>query len=215
MPPLLLQFPNFDPVLVQIGPFAIRWYALAYIVGILLGWLYARIIIRNASYWGGPAPLSVVDLDDFIVWVTLGIILGGRSGYVLFYNPGYFAAHPLEALELWKGGMSFHGGFTGCVVAVVLFARSRGLSILSLGDITCAVAPIGVLFGRLANFVNGELWGRPSDVPWAMVFPTGGPEPRHPSQLYEAALEGVVLFLILYALIRRGAPHRRVLAVAR
>jgi phosphatidylglycerol:prolipoprotein diacylglycerol transferase len=205
---LALPFPNIDPVLIQLGPFAIRWYALAYIAGILLGWLYARAIIRNEKLWGGPAPMTATDCDDFIVWVTLGVILGGRLGYVLFYNPDYFAAHPLEALQLWKGGMSFHGGFTGCIVAVVLFARSRGIPVLSLGDITCAVGPIGVLLGRLANFINGELWGRPADVPWAMVFPTGGPVPRHPSQLYEAALEGLLLFVVLGLLVRSGALKR-------
>jgi phosphatidylglycerol:prolipoprotein diacylglycerol transferase len=195
-------------VLIQLGPFAIRWYALAYILGILLGWLYARAIIRNEKLWGGPAPMTAVDFDDFIVWVTLGVILGGRLGYVLFYNPEYFAAHPLEALQLWKGGMSFHGGFTGCVVAVVLFAKSRGIPVLSLGDVTCAVGPIGLFLGRLANFINGELWGRPSDVPWAMVFPTGGQVPRHPSQLYEAALEGLLLFVVLGLLVRGGALKR-------
>jgi phosphatidylglycerol:prolipoprotein diacylglycerol transferase len=205
---LALPFPNIDPVLIQLGPFAIRWYALAYIAGILLGWLYARAIIRNEKLWGGPAPMTATDCDDFIVWVTLGVILGGRLGYVLFYNPDYFAAHPLEALQLWKGGMSFHGGFTGCIAAVVLFARSRGIPVLSLGDITCAVGPIGVLLGRLANFINGELWGRPADVPWAMVFPTGGPVPRHPSQLYEAALEGLLLFVVLGLLVRSGALKR-------
>jgi phosphatidylglycerol:prolipoprotein diacylglycerol transferase len=208
MPALALQFPNFDPILIQIGPFAIRWYALAYIVGILGGWLYARAIIRSTKPWGGPAPMTSTHYDDFIVWVTLGVILGGRIGYVLFYNPSYFAAHPCEALELWKGGMSFHGGFTGCVAAVVLFALKHKISMLSLGDITCAVGPIGLLLGRLANFINGELWGRPSDVPWAMVFPTGGPLPRHPSQLYEAALEGVVLLVVLGLLIRAGALRR-------
>jgi len=208
MPTLALQFPNFDPVLIQLGPFAIRWYALAYIAGILIGWLYARAIIRNDRLWGGPPPMTVADYDDFIVWITLGIILGGRIGYVLFYNPEYFAAHPLEALQLWKGGMSFHGGFTGCIAAVVLFARSRGIPVLSLGDVTCAVGPIGLFLGRLANFINGELWGRPADVPWAMIFPTGGPLPRHPSQLYEATLEGVVLLLVLALLIRRGALRR-------
>jgi len=206
--PLVLTFPNFDPILIQLGPFAIRWYALAYIAGILIGWLYARAIIRNQRLWGGPAPLTTADYDDFIVWVTLGIILGGRIGYVLFYNPEYFAAHPFEALQLWKGGMSFHGGFTGCIAAVVLFAKSRGIPVLSLGDITCAVGPIGLFLGRLANFINGELWGRPADVPWAVVFPTGGPLPRHPSQLYEAGLEGVVLLLVLGFLIRRGALRR-------
>jgi phosphatidylglycerol:prolipoprotein diacylglycerol transferase len=205
---LALPFPNFDPVLIQLGPFAIRWYALAYIVGILLGWLYARTIIRNERLWGGPAPMKVIDYDDFIVWVTLGVILGGRLGYVLFYNPSYFAAHPLEALQLWKGGMSFHGGFTGCVAAVVLFAKKRGIPILSLGDVTCAVGPIGLFLGRLANFINGELWGRPAEVSWAMVFPGGGPLPRHPSQLYEAALEGLLLLLLLLLLVRGGALKR-------
>jgi len=208
MPFLVLRFPDFDPVLVTIGPFAIRWYALAYIVGILLGWLYARAVIRAESLWGGPAPLTVVDFDDFVLWVTLGIILGGRAGYVLFYNPLHFAAHPAEILQLWKGGMSFHGGFVGCVLAVVLFARRRGISILSLGDITCAVGTIGLFLGRLANFINGELWGRPTEVPWAMVFPGGGALPRHPSQLYEAALEGLVLFGVLWFLMRAGALRR-------
>jgi phosphatidylglycerol:prolipoprotein diacylglycerol transferase len=208
MPTLAIPFPNFDPVLIQLGPFAIRWYALAYIIGILLGWRYARAIIRNEKLWGGPAPMTVADYDDFIVWVTLGVILGGRIGYVLFYNPGYFAEHPLEALQLWKGGMSFHGGFTGCIAAVVLFARKRGIPVLSLGDITCAVGPIGLFLGRLANFINGELWGRPADVPWAMAFPSGGPLPRHPSQLYEAALEGLVLLVVLGFLIRAGALRR-------
>jgi len=201
MPFLFLQFPAFDPVLVSLGPFQIRWYALAYIAGILLGWLYARALIRNERLWGGPAPLTLADFDDFVLWVTLGIILGGRAGYVLFYNPVHFMEHPAEALQLWKGGMSFHGGFVGCVLAVVLFARRRGISILSLGDLTCATGTIGLLLGRIANFINGELWGRLTDVPWAVVFPTGGPFARHPSQLYEAGLEGIVLVLVLAALI--------------
>jgi phosphatidylglycerol:prolipoprotein diacylglycerol transferase len=202
---LVISYPKFDPVLVQFGPFAIRWYALAYIFGILLGWLYARSLIRNERFWGGPAPMRVIDFDDFVLWVTLGIILGGRIGYVLFYNPAHFAAHPLEMFELWKGGMSFHGGFAGCVLAVIWFGLRRGVPVLSLGDITCAVGPIGLLLGRVANFINSELWGRPSDVPWAMVFPNGGPLARHPSQLYEATLEGLVLLLVLYAAIRAGA----------
>ncbi len=213
MPLSVLPFPHFDPILVSIGPFAIRWYALAYIFGILLGWLYARAIIRNERLWGGPAPLTVLDFDDFVLWVTLGIILGGRTGYVLFYSFPHFAANPLEIFEVWKGGMSFHGGFLGCVVAVVLFARTRGVPLLSLGDITCAVGPIGLFLGRLANFVNGELWGRPADVPWAMVFPAGGPQPRHPSQLYEATLEGLVLLAILAVLVRMGALKRPGLTV--
>jgi phosphatidylglycerol---prolipoprotein diacylglyceryl transferase len=208
MPFFVIPFPAFDPVLVHIGPLAIRWYALAYIGGILLGWAYARALVRSERLWGGKAPLSAIDFDDFLLWVTLGIILGGRIGYVLFYNPAHFAAHPMEIFQLWNGGMSFHGGFTGCVVAVVLFARKRGLSILSLGDITCAVGPIGIFFGRIANFINGELWGRAADVPWAMVFPNGGPLQRHPSQLYEAALEGLLLLGVLALLMRFGALKR-------
>lgn len=208
MPLLALPFPAFDPVLISIGPFAVRWYALAYIAGILLGWLYARALVRAPRLWNGSAPLSRADLDDFILWVTLGIILGGRIGYVLFYNPAYFAAHPLDALQLWKGGMSFHGGFIGCVLAVVLFALHRNIPILTLGDLTCAAAPIGLLFGRIANFINAELWGRTTEVPWGIVFPGAGPLPRHPSQLYEAALEGAVLFVILALMVRAGALRR-------
>jgi phosphatidylglycerol:prolipoprotein diacylglycerol transferase len=208
MPLAVLPFPQIDPVLVSIGPFAIRWYALAYIFGILLGWLYARAIIRNDRLWGGPAPMTELDFDDFVLWVTLGIILGGRAGYVLFYNPAHFAAHPGDILKVWTGGMSFHGGFLGCVAAVALFAWKRGVPMLSLGDITCAVGPIGLFLGRLANFINGELWGRAADVPWAMVFPTGGPLPRHPSQIYEATLEGLVLLAVLAMLVRAGALKR-------
>ena len=208
MPLFAIPFPAIDPVLISVGPFAIRWYALSYICGILFGWFYARAIIRNERYWGGPAPMTVHDFDDFIVWVTIGIIVGGRAGYVLFYNLPFFLSHPAEILQLWNGGMSFHGGFLGCVAAVILFAWRRGISILSLGDVTCAVGPIGLLLGRIANFINGELWGRPSDVPWAMVFPNAGPLPRHPSQLYEAALEGLVLFAFLAILVRSGALRR-------
>ena len=209
MPFLAIPFPAFDPVLISFGPIAIRWYALAYIVGILLGWLYARTLLKMDRLWAGSTPpMKVEDFDDFVLWVTLGIILGGRTGYVLFYNLPYFAENPLEIFQLWKGGMSFHGGFLGCLLVVVLFARYRHISILSLGDLTCAAGTIGLFLGRIANFINGELWGRPSDVPWAMVFPSGGPEPRHPSQLYEATLEGLVLFTILALFIRAGALKR-------
>jgi phosphatidylglycerol---prolipoprotein diacylglyceryl transferase len=208
MPLSLIPFPAFNPIVVAFGPFAIRWYALAYISGILLGWIYARAIIRNKAYWGGAVPFTAVDFDDFVLWVTLGIILGGRTGYVLFYNLPHFLDHPAEIVEVWKGGMSFHGGFLGCVAAVLLFGWKRGLPVLSLGDVTCAVGPIGLLLGRLANFINGELWGRFSDVPWAMIFPGAGPVPRHPSQLYEAALEGLGLLIILHVLVRFGALKR-------
>jgi phosphatidylglycerol:prolipoprotein diacylglycerol transferase len=208
MPFLALPFPRFDPIAIAIGPFAVRWYALAYIGGIVLGWLYARRIVRTEHFWGGSAPISILKLDDFILWVTLGIILGGRIGYVFFYNLGHFVQHPLEILQLWQGGMSFHGGFLGCVAAVLLFGWRNNVPVLSLGDITCAVGPIGVLLGRLANFINSELWGRVTDVPWAFVFPTGGPLPRHPSQLYEGALEGLLLFVVLALMVRGGALRR-------
>ena len=183
----IIPFPAINPVLISIGPFAVRWYALAYIVGITAGWLYARAIISSERLWGGRAPFTVTDFDDFVIWITLGIILGGRIGYVLFYNFAHFAANPIEILQLWNGGMSFHGGVLGCTLAIVLFALRRHIPVLSLGDVTAAVAPIGLLLGRLANFINGELWGRATDVPWAMVFPHGGPVARHPSQLYEGA----------------------------
>jgi phosphatidylglycerol---prolipoprotein diacylglyceryl transferase len=204
----VIPYPAINPILISIGPFAVRWYALAYIVGIIVGWFYARAIIVSQRLWGGPAPFTVLDFDDFVIWITLGIILGGRTGYVLFYNFPYFAAHPIEIVQLWNGGMSFHGGVLGCIVAIVAFALHRRIAILSLADVTAAVAPIGLFLGRIANFINGELWGRPADVPWAMVFPNGGPIPRHPSQLYEAALEGVVLFIVLGLLVRTGALKR-------
>jgi phosphatidylglycerol:prolipoprotein diacylglycerol transferase len=204
----VLPFPVINPILISIGPLAVRWYALAYIVGIIAGWFYARAIIASERLWGGPAPLTVIDFDDFVIWITLGIILGGRTGYVLFYNLPHFIEHPLQIFQLWNGGMSFHGGVAGCIVAIVAFALKRGIPMLSLGDVIAAVRPIGLLLGRVANFINGELWGRPSDVPWAMIFPNGGPMPRHPSQLYEATLEGVVLFVVLGLMVRFGALKR-------
>jgi phosphatidylglycerol:prolipoprotein diacylglycerol transferase len=207
MPTLTIAFPVFDPVAISLGPIAIRWYALAYIGGIVLGWIYARALIKSEKLWGGPAPISLVQMDDFILWVTIGIIVGGRTGYVLFYNLPFFLQNPAAIFKLWEGGMSFHGGFLGCVVAVMWFARRNGIPILSLGDIVTAVGPIGLFLGRLANFVNSELWGRVADpsLPWGIVFPNGGPLPRHPSQLYEAFLEGIVLFTLLAVMIRMGA----------
>jgi phosphatidylglycerol---prolipoprotein diacylglyceryl transferase len=204
----ILPFPQINPVLISIGPFAVRWYALAYIVGILAGWYYARFIIATKKLWGGPAPFTVTDFDDFVIWITLGIIVGGRIGYVLFYNLAHFTAHPLEILALWTGGMSFHGGIIGCIIVTIAFALRRRIPILSLGDVTLAVCPIGLFLGRLANFINGELWGRPTNVPWAMIFPSGGPFPRHPSQLYEATLEGLGLLVLLGVMVRLGALKR-------
>lgn len=195
---LVIPFPAIDPVLIEVGPLQVRWYALAYIAGIFLGWWYAKRLVFRRELWGAGGPrLSPLDIDDVVVWVTLGIVIGGRLGYVAVYDPARFAAHPLDILAVWEGGMSFHGGFIGTVLAVVLFAWRRRLPIWSLVDVIAAAVPIGLFFGRLANFVNGELWGRAATVPWAMVFPNGGPVPRHPSQLYEAALEGIGLFLLL------------------
>ena len=199
-----IPFPMIDPVLIEVGPIAIRWYALAYIAGIVLGWMLARRLIALA-----PVVATREQLDDFITWATLGIILGGRLGYVLFYRPGYYITTPWEALYVWQGGMSFHGGMLGVILAALWFCRRQGLPALRFGDRIAPAVPIGLGLGRLANFVNGELWGRVSDVPWAMVFPTGGPEPRHPSQLYQAAMEGVVLFIILNILVRIPALRER------
>lgn len=200
MPLFVLPFPVIDPVLISFGPLALRWYALAYVAGILLGWWYALRLVGNKQLWPSPAPLTRQHPDDFIIWLTIGIVLGGRLGYVLFYNLSYFADHPMAAFAVWQGGMSFHGGLAGAAVAAALFCRSRSISLRSMMDMATAAAPFGLFFGRLANFIKPELWGRVSDVPWAIVFPGGGPEPRHPSQLYEAALEGMLLFLVLRVL---------------
>ncbi|WP_424812008.1 prolipoprotein diacylglyceryl transferase [Roseococcus sp. YIM B11640] len=191
-----MQYPQIDPIALQIGPLAIRWYALAYIAGIVLGWRIARRLTVTE-----PKASTAEQMDDFVTWATLGIILGGRLGYVLFYRPGHYLFHPLEALMVWQGGMSFHGGLIGVVTAIILFCRKNKLSILAFGDRIAIVAPIGLFFGRLANFINGELWGRAADVPWAMVFPADPLQiPRHPSQLYQAGLEGLVLFVALLLL---------------
>lgn len=205
-----LPFPMIDPVLISFGPFAIRWYALAYIVGILLGWKYTASISANQTLWKNDAsPVSANQLDDFVLWVTLGIVAGGRLGYVLFYNLEVYLAAPLEIFKVWQGGMSFHGGMLGVLLAIILFGHKRSVSVLSLADIVTAAAPIGLFFGRIANFINAELWGRVSDVPWAFVFPGAGPLPRHPSQLYQAALEGLVLFILLRILTHNFRALRK------
>ena len=198
-----MPFPNIDPVLLQIGPLAIRWYALAYVAGILLGWRYAVGLTRNLAIWRGAAPTAnEKQVDDLVLWVTLGVIVGGRLGYVLFYKPALIWTDPVEILRTWNGGMSFHGGLIGVVAALVGFSIANKIDLLRLADLTAPAVPIGLLFGRLANFINGELWGRPTTLPWGMVFPRAGLEPRHPSQLYEAGLEGIFLFLAL-----RWATH--------
>jgi phosphatidylglycerol:prolipoprotein diacylglycerol transferase len=194
-----IPFPMVNPVAVELGPLHIRWYALAYLAGILLGWRYAMWIVRRQPFRPNPT-----DIDDFMSWIVLGIILGGRIGYVLVYQTAMIWRDPLEMLKMWHGGMSFHGGMTGLALAMLVFARRRGIRFLALTDVVGCVTPIGLFFGRIANFINGELWGRVTTVPWGIVFPgeRAGPLPRHPSQLYEAGLEGIALLLIL-ALLRR------------
>jgi phosphatidylglycerol:prolipoprotein diacylglycerol transferase len=203
MPLFAIPFPAIDPVAVAIGPFAIRWYALAYILSLLVGWRYCVWLATRR-----PWLIDRRDVDDFLAWATLGVVLGGRLGYVLFYNLPYYSQHPVEALYLWHGGMSFHGGALGVMLAILLFTRARALPVFAFSDIICAAIPIGLFFGRLANFINGELFGRETDVSWAMVFPNGGPMPRHPSQLYEAVCEGLLLFLLLLLAEHRGARRR-------
>ncbi len=193
-----LSFPILDPVAFSIGPLVIRWYALAYVAGLLGGWFYAKRLAARTELWAPLRQPKPVDIDDLIVWVALGVVLGGRTGYVLFYNLHSYLQNPLEMFAIWRGGMSFHGGFLGAVLAIVLFARSRSLNPLAMLDMAAVVTPIGLFFGRIANFINGELWGRPApDFPYAVVFPHAGPEPRHPSQLYEAFGEGLILFIVM------------------
>jgi phosphatidylglycerol---prolipoprotein diacylglyceryl transferase len=217
---LAIAFPNIDPVAFQIGPVAVKWYGLSYMAGLLLGWMYVRHLIATPGIWaGGHAPFDQAKVDDLLLYMTVGVILGGRLGSVLFYEPQYYIQHPLEILQVWKGGMAFHGALLGTGVAIWLFARNTGVSMWSSMDVCAAAVPIGLFFGRLANFINGELFGRPTTVPWGMVFPRVSevypqfaslePTPRHPSQLYEALGEGLLLFLALRVMthILRGL-HR-------
>jgi phosphatidylglycerol---prolipoprotein diacylglyceryl transferase len=204
MPLLALPFPAIDPVAIAIGPITIKWYALAYIAGLIGGWYYARRLVMSDGLWGVVKRPQVADIDDLVVWVALGVVIGGRIGYVLFYNLPMYISDPWEILAIRNGGMSFHGGFVGAILAFVLFARGKGLNAYTLLDIGAVVVPIGLFFGRIANFVNGELWGRVApDFPYAIVFPSGGPLPRHPSQLYEAATEGLLLFIVMALSVRR------------
>jgi phosphatidylglycerol:prolipoprotein diacylglycerol transferase len=200
----MIPFPVIDPVAISIGPFAIRWYALAYVAGIVLGY---RMVLSLCARHGQT--LTQAAKDNLIVYAVLGVMLGGRVGYVLFYQSAYFFENPLEILQVWQGGMSFHGGMLGVILAFYVFARRYKIPYLSLMDKIACAAPIGLFLGRITNFINGELYGRVSDVPWAMVFPRGGPDPRHPSQIYEAALEGLMLFVLLYFVQRRtcAAQH--------
>jgi phosphatidylglycerol---prolipoprotein diacylglyceryl transferase len=203
-----IPFPDFDPVALQLGPIAIRWYALAYIAGLFGGLFYAKRLAADAALWGGRTRPTGLDLDDLLLWATLGVIAGGRLAFVVFYQPAYYAAKPIEALAIWSGGMSFHGGLAGAALAMFLFARARKLPFLGVADVVATVAPLGLLLGRIANFINSELWGRVTTMPFGVIFPNGGPLPRHPSQLYEAATEGLLLLIVLGLAARGGAYGR-------
>jgi len=204
-PVLALPFPAIDPVLIEIGPFAVRWYALAYVAGLLIGWWLAGRLVSRPALFAPHTPPSRADMDDMLLWAALGVVLGGRIGFVLFYNLDHYLANPLEIPQVWRGGMAFHGGAAGLMVAAYVYARVKGLSFLTLMDVLSTVAPIGIFFGRIANFINGELFGRVTEVWWAVQFPRGGFLPRHPSQLYEAVAEGILLFaLLIWLVLARG-----------
>ncbi len=201
-----MTFPHIDPVIFSIGPLAVRWYGMMYLFGFVGGYFMMCHIAKMRKYEG----VTNETVSDLLFYGVLGVVLGGRIGYTLFYNSSYYFRHPLEILYVWEGGMSFHGGLIGVITVLLLFCWRRHLPVLMVGDLVVSAVPIGLGFGRIGNFINGELWGRVTDVPWAMVFPGGGAQPRHPSQLYEAGLEGVVLLLVIYLLhrfgVRRGVP---------
>jgi phosphatidylglycerol:prolipoprotein diacylglycerol transferase len=202
----VLLFPQIDPVLIQVGPLSVRWYALAYISSLLLGWQIMRRLVQRT-----PVVATALQTDDFLTWATLGVVLGGRLGYVLFYQPTRFLAEPLSIFAVWEGGMSFHGGALGVIIATIIYCWKYKIPVLGFADRIAVVVPIGLGLGRIANFINGELWGRPAPdwLPWAMIFPTGGPIARHPSQIYQALMEGLLLFILLWTLSRSGAVRAR------
>jgi phosphatidylglycerol---prolipoprotein diacylglyceryl transferase len=207
---LAIPFPDIDPVALHLGPLAVKWYGLAYMAGLLLGWLYVRRLLSQDRLWPNNAPPFSPDrADDLLLFMTLGVLVGGRLGNVIFYEPVYYFHNPLEIPAVWKGGMAFHGGLIGSIVAILWFARRAGANPWSVLDVCAAATPMGLFFGRLANFINAELWGRPSSMPWAMIFPGAGSMPRHPSQLYEAGLEGLALFLLLWWLAHSRLALRR------
>jgi phosphatidylglycerol:prolipoprotein diacylglycerol transferase len=207
---LVIPYPVIDPVALRLGPLEVKWYGLAYMAGLLLGWLYIKHLLRQDRLWSGAKrPFEPEKADDLLLYMTLGVLVGGRLGNVLFYEPAYYLRNPLEIPAVWKGGMAFHGGLVGSIIAIVLFARHVGANAWTVMDLSAAAAPMGLFFGRLANFINAELWGRPSTMPWAMVFPGAGPMSRHPSQLYEAFFEGLLLFAVLWWLTRYRSALRR------
>lgn len=195
-------FPEIDPIIVQIGPLAIRWYGMMYLLGFVGSYFIMRHVARLRKL-----PIDGEMIADLLFYAVIGVVAGGRLGYCLFYNAPYYLRHPLEILFVWQGGMSFHGGLLGVLLTLILFSRRRRIPLLMLGDVVVAGVPLGLGLGRIGNFINGELWGRATDLPWGMVFPGAGPHPRHPSQLYEAGLEGAVLLLVIYWLHRRRAAR--------
>ncbi len=195
---LAIAFPNIDPVILNLGPLSLHWYGLGYVAGIMFAWWYGKRLIGNMRLWrDNVPPMAALDLDDFVLWAALGVVLGGRLGHILFYDFARYAADPVSVFYVWNGGMSFHGGFLGMVIAMLIFARRRAINVWSLFDVIACAAPVGLGLVRLANFINSELWGRVTDVSWGVIFPNGGPLPRHPSQIYEAALEGLILFFAM------------------
>ncbi len=204
----MLVHPQFDPIALQIGPLAIHWYGLMYLVGFTLVWLAGNWRIKH-----GQTRFSSKDLEDLIFYCVFGVVIGGRLGYTLIYQPGYYLQHPLEILYVWQGGMAFHGGLLGVLVVLTLFARLKHYRFLEIGDFLSPLIPLGLAVGRLGNFINGELWGRPTNVPWAMVFPQADELGRHPSQLYQMCLEGIALFIILWVFSRKPRPVGQVSAL--
>ncbi|MDO5369297.1 prolipoprotein diacylglyceryl transferase [Paracoccus sp. (in: a-proteobacteria)] len=217
----MIPFPEISPDIFTITiagrEFALRWYAMAYLVGLLLGWWIIAALMRRPHLWGGTAPMRPRAVEELLTWVVVGVILGGRLGFVLFYEPAYYLSNPAEIIKVWQGGMSFHGGFLGVVLAAWAYARKNGIAPLRLADALAVATPVGLFLGRIANFINAELWGRPTDAPWGVIFPGEAAQDcpgieglcaRHPSQLYEAGLEGLALGLILFVLVRRGALAR-------
>lgn len=204
-----IPFPAIDPILIELGPFAIRWYSLAYIAGLLLGWMYIKKLLNQENLWSPKAPMNLAQSDDFLLWTAMGVIIGGRLGYTLFYSLSYYLENPWAILQVWNGGMSFHGGLLGVAIAIAIYCYRNNMRFLSVMDLVAAAVPLGLLFGRIANFINGELYGRTTDVAWGVIFPTGGPDPRHASQLYEAFFEGLILFLVLRFLIHKHKIFHR------
>lgn len=222
----MIPFPDISPEIFSVTiagrEFALRWYAMAYLAGLILGWRIIVALMRRPALWGGAAPMQPGKVEELLTWIVAGVILGGRLGFVLFYEPGYYLSHPAQIVKVWQGGMSFHGGFLGVVIAAWAYARRNGIAPLRLADALAVAAPAGLLLGRIANFINAELWGRPTTAPWGVIFPgeaaqacatAASPCARHPSQLYEAGLEGIVLGLVLLALVRGGGLRRPGLAL--